>query len=1413
MPILGGRTTVVRRRLLRAWALVAGTLFVLGVAGAAHAGWSTTGTGQGVAAVGTLSAPSGVAASSTGSSVSVTWAAVTPPDGGSLDGYVVTRDSGSGPTGACGTDLAVPGTLVPAGTLSCSDSAVPDGSYQYQVTAVFRSWTAQSGPTAPLTVEAPSQVLTLAPGAQNAALAAGSLFYRPGVNGGFSLRATVTSVQAGAASATFPDPGAPGWSHAGETVVSGTGGPSTTTYESSGYAWSANPAQPGPLTVTGRDGRGATASTTVLMVPDSTGPTGGALVVNGTAAGATPTVSDAGGGYAIDWRDDYGTDAGAGAGSSVLTRETATVSHGVCGAFGGPITLTGSPHQPQGATGCYRFTLTGTDAVGNTSSVSTVVRQDVDAPTQSVALVSPVNAAQTGNLVYLRSVGGSFALESTVADAETGAASATFPGVADAGWTHPSETVTSGTGVGSTRTYPSSTYSFTAGPAVPLGHAVVGTDLAGNTVTTNLGFALDDVAPTGGQLTVNGVAADSAGTVSHSATGSVTVDSRTDFTDADSGIATSTLSRADAALADGACGAFGIETDTVSTTFSGLATGCYRFTLSGTDRVGNLVTLTTTVRVDLLTPTGGALTVGGVAADAAGSTTSGPTNGTVPIDARTDYTDAESGLASSTLVRSSAPYTAGGCGTYTGSSTVTGTAPQTSLTTFCYRFTLTGTDLAGNAASIATVVRHDTTVPVSGAVTVNGTAASTAGTTSFNKTGSVAIGSRTDWTDAASGIATSDLTMAAGVLSNNSCGSFGAPTTVLGTATQTGLTTGCYQFVLTGTDQAGNSKTVSTIVKVDLELPVDGAVTVHGVAADGAGSTVSGPLNGNFLIDSRTEWTDAGSGINTSALTRGSAPYTAGSCGAFTGATAVAGTTAQTGLTTFCYKYTLTGTDRAGNVDSVATVVKHDTTAPTSGAFNLNATAASAGGSTSVNKTGAFTFASRTDYTDAASGIASSVLTVASAPLSGGACGTYGTTTTVAGTTAQSGLGTGCYKYTLTGTDSAGNTASVFTTVKVDLVAPTGAAFSVNGLAATAGGSTSGPTNAPSFPVDSRTDYTDAESGLASSTLSRSSAPYTAGSCGTFTGNVVQAGLPVQSGLATNCWRYILTGTDNAGNTATLTTTVKYDVTAPVTGALTVNGVAASGAGTTSNANGSYAIARTDYTDAASQLASSVLTRSEAPLTGSTCGTFSNLTTLTGNPAQSGLAAGCYLYTLTGTDNAGNIATLSTTVKAGPYVSAVSTVNGVGTAGKVDQGDKLVLTFNEAISVSSICSTWTGNASDQSLSGNNQVTVTLNDNGASNDSVTVSSSACTLNVGTLVLAQLGYATNNVTFGGAGGNASTVAWNAAAKQLTITLGGASGTGAGTITSNQVGTFTPSGSITNLTGLPVGGTASTGSVKQF
>ena len=164
-----------------------------------------------------------------------------------------------------------------------------------------------------------------------------------------------------------------------------------------------------------------------------------------------------------------------------------------------------------------------------------------------------------------------------------------------------------------------------------------------------------------------------------------------------------------------------------------------------------------------------------------------------------------------------------------------------------------------------------------------------------------------------------------------------------------------------------------------------------------------------------------------------------------------------------------------------------DTTAPTGGALTVNGTAASGGGSSSYITSGTtLTLSGRTDYTETQSstqsGLASSTLTIQSATLSNNVCGTFGSATTISGTTSQTVASGNCYLLTLTGTDNVGNAASITSTVKVDTTAPTAPSLSFSALTSAywsgtgttlyfKGGSSGGFTLTPSS--------TDPETGIA----------------------------------------------------------------------------------------------------------------------------------------------------------------------------------------------------------------------------------------------------------------------------------------------------------------------------------------------
>jgi hypothetical protein len=202
----------------------------------------------------------------------------------------------------------------------------------------------------------------------------------------------------------------------------------------------------------------------------------------------------------------------------------------------------------------------------------------------------------------------------------------------------------------------------------------------------------------------------------------------------------------------------------------------------------------------------------------------------------------------------------------------------------------------------------------------------------------------------------------------------------------------------------------------------------------------------------------------------------------------------------------------------------------------------------------------------------------------------------------------------------------------------------------------------------------------------------------------------------------------------------------------------------------------------------------------------------------SGFPDGLYDLRVVTTDKAGNTFTSATVPvevqNAAPTVTAVQLVDGGGTVGRAQTGDRIVVTYSQTLGVASMCSTWSGNLSAQSLAASNDVTVTLVDGGAGNDTVTVASATCTLHVGSFNLGSTGYVSGgNRTFSGSGSSASSVAWDPTTRTLTITLGGASGLGTvGTVASSTT-THTPDAAIKNAVGTAVSGTFTTLAVAQF
>lgn len=212
------------------------------------------------------------------------------------------------------------------------------------------------------------------------------------------------------------------------------------------------------------------------------------------------------------------------------------------------------------------------------------------------------------------------------------------------------------------------------------------------------------------------------------------------------------------------------------------------------------------------------------------------------------------------------------------------------------------------------------------------------------------------------------------------------------------------------------------------------------------------------------------------------------------------------------------------------------------------------------------------------------------------------------------------------------------------------------------------------------------------------------------------------------------------------------------------------------------------------------------------------------------LSDGNHTITAKATDVAGNQSGASgglavTIDSVRPTITdiTISNKSSGGTAGKPEQGDKIVITFSEAVDAAKICSTW-NNTGTQTLSGNNSGVVTFNDNAASgNDRIdfSVGSAGCgsVLHVGSINLGSSGYVSGgNVTFGANGtGNDTIITWDPTAKTLTFTLGkqstgGGSGSSCTSCPASSSAIYTPDATLADIAGNLINGNASK-NAQQF
>jgi hypothetical protein len=207
----------------------------------------------------------------------------------------------------------------------------------------------------------------------------------------------------------------------------------------------------------------------------------------------------------------------------------------------------------------------------------------------------------------------------------------------------------------------------------------------------------------------------------------------------------------------------------------------------------------------------------------------------------------------------------------------------------------------------------------------------------------------------------------------------------------------------------------------------------------------------------------------------------------------------------------------------------------------------------------------------------------------------------------------------------------------------------------------------------------------------------------------------------------------------------------------------------------------------------------------SVSGTIATLS-LTEGTGAADTAAGSFTVALTanpagirdGLGNQASFAATAATDQVAPRVTGVSLVDGGGTPGRIQPADQIVVTFSEAMKVSKFCSTWSGDSTNQSLNAANDVTVTLHDGGLGNDSLTVGSGTCSFNFGTLDPGSGSYVSGgDATFKGTGSNKSSVAWNPAARTLTVVLGSKTGGTTATVPSS-VPVLTAPGNLSDPAG---------------
>ncbi len=595
---------------------------------------------------------------------------------------------------------------------------------------------------------------------------------------------------------------------------------------------------------------------------------------------------------------------------------------------------------------------------------------------------------------------------------------------------------------------------------------------------------------------------------------------------------------------------------------------------------------------------------------------------------------------------------------------------------------------------------------------------------------------------------------------NGSCGTFGAYTQVGANDPLTPrsdtvpVDRACYRYEYVVSDRVGNQITYdSPSIKVDTVAPPAPALSfsdLNNTYWSGTGTAVfyrPGAISGGFQLTAASVDTTAGVAVfGFPAFPTGWSA--SGGAGIRNYSWSAANPTDPSGARS------VTMTNNAGKASPASSfTVSPDATAPSGGSLSY----------TNGYTNGTTVSVSFSKGSDTISGLnlASGIIEGSTATLSAGSCGSFGAfavlaSNPVSGVSFPVSNGI-CYQYRYAISDNVGNqtTYASASIAKDDTVGPTNALSlegAVNAALTTNNIYYRGNVAGSFRMVDA---VTDPVSGPASATfpaIATTGWSHEVETISTPTGGPYTSTPFTWTPEPSNPASKPVIGTDQAGkSSANLVVVFTSDIVAPTGGSITyANGVVNSTSLPITTANGN------DFSGSGINTATTVIKRDVAPLTTATetCdafpGTYATTVTLVGGADTSVTSGNCYRYKYLVSDKVGNQATYTSASVAkldtsGPQVTAIDSLkpNGSPGNGKLEVGDRLVLTFNQSLASASVPASFSGATEAKPLLANVTLTISGITNGAldtGSDAYVLLPLTTTTFAGTVLLSNNGTAT-------------------------------------------------------------------------